>query len=314
LIGFNTNVEYNTAMLDVASGFGSSDITMGSLFASAGGWTMLSYVDDATGHIGLSFFTTTPMTGGTGSIADVRFHLPLNGSSGSVGLDVNGAAGSETGLVYTYSDGSIDIDASTPSIVGTDGNDSYYIRRTAYDMVEVYAGTSASGTPIYSALLASISSVSFDTGAGDDQLIVDLANGTPLPSAGISYSAGIDNDSLTLTGNGSSNAAYMPGASSGSGNFAIGASAIAFAGVEPVSASGLSSLVVVTPGASDVIQLTTPQAGKGRVSGTSDGAAFSPLTFFACGEVLLDTPPMTEQPATTPSPSPPEISRPSSTP
>jgi len=210
-------------------------------------------------------------------------------ASATTGLDVNGAAGSETGLVYTYADGSIDISAAS-SIMGTDGDDSYYVRRSsAYDVVEVYSGTSAVGTPIYSAPLADIRNISFDTGAGNDQLIVDLVNGTPLPPGGINYAAGTDNDSLTVIGDGSGAGSYQPGITTGSGNFAIGASAIAFSGVEPVTASNFSSLSITTPFAGDVITIDKPAPGQNRVSGTSDGLGFSSLTVFDINELLVDT-------------------------
>src|SRR5207253_9452996 len=97
----------------------------------------------------------------------------------------------ETGLSYSYVDGSIAINGSTPIISGTSGDDSYYIRHGASDnTVEVYSGISASGTLIYSAPISSLSTLTFDTGAGNDRVIVDQRIGSALPPGGITYNAG----------------------------------------------------------------------------------------------------------------------------
>ncbi|HEV8606849.1 MAG TPA: right-handed parallel beta-helix repeat-containing protein [Tepidisphaeraceae bacterium] len=290
LIGFNINVDYTTTLLDIASGVASEDVSMGSLFSSADGWSLVSYVDDASGSIRLAFFNTTPMTGGTGSIAEIRFHVPLSTPVGTTPLDLNGAAGSELGLIYNYVDGSIDINAATSLITGTDGDDSYYVRRNAAsDMIEVYSGTSAAGTLIYSAPEASLTSLTFDTGAGNDQLIVDSVNGTPLPYGGIVYDAGADTDSLQLIGNGSGTGVYEPSTTAGSGSLAISSSAIAFSGVEPITASQLATLRMVTPSAGDVLLIDKPAPAQNRISGFSGGTAISPLTFFDVGVVVVNT-------------------------
>jgi parallel beta-helix repeat protein len=289
LFGFNINADYNTALLDVAGDFGSADVTLGSLFSSAGGWAMLSYVDDSLGSIRLSFYRTTAMAGGAGAIADVKFHVPVSAPSITAGLDVNGAAGSENGLLYSYSDGSIDIVTANATLMGTDGDDSYYIRRTLGNVLEVYSGTSAAGSLIYSAALADTNSISLSTGAGNDQLTIDLVNGSPFPTGGINFAAGADNDSLTIVGIGSGTGAYRPNATSGSGSFFIAGNTIAFSSVEPITASGFATLLIVTPSATDDMTIDKPVPGQNRVSGTSDGVAFSPITFFDVANPIINT-------------------------
>jgi hypothetical protein len=292
LIGFNINVDYSTSLLDIDGGdpFGSDDITMGSLFTSAGGWSMLVLAQDGLGHIGLSFYRTEPMTGGTGSIADINFHIPLSAPSATATLDVNGVAGSENGLIYTYVDGSIIVNGGTPQIHGTAGDDSFYIRHSGSgDMIEVYNGTSSAGIQVYSAPANSLSSLNFNTGAGNDRLIVDLVNGTPIPSGGLSYDAGADTDALTVIGAGSGAGAYVPAIPAGSGNFNAAGSAIAFTGVEPITASNFASLSITTPSSADVISIDSPAPGQNRISGTSGGTSFPSLTFFDIGQATLDT-------------------------
>ena len=93
LLGFNVGVGYDTTLLDVSDG----DVIMGQLFTSAGGWTMFSNVNDAAGSILMVFFRSTEMSAGTGSIADINFHVPLSAHSALTPLDVNGIDGEGTG-------------------------------------------------------------------------------------------------------------------------------------------------------------------------------------------------------------------------
>ena len=83
-------------------------------------------------------------------------------------------------------------------------------------------------------------------------------------------------------------ASYQP-SGTGSGNFVAAGSAIAFSGVEPLSASGFATLTIVTPSATDVISIDTPAPGQNTISGTSDGIAISPLTFFNVPYPILNT-------------------------
>src|SRR5258706_16359142 len=105
----------------------------------------------------------------------------------------------------------------------------------------------------------------------------------------MSYNGGADTDSLTLVGTGSGAASYQPSAIAGSGTLAIAGSAVAFAGIEPVTASGFASLTIVTPAASDTLFIDKPAANQNRISSFSHGTPLSPLLNYHISQVLIDT-------------------------
>ncbi len=69
---------------------------------------------------------------------------------------------------------------------------------------------------------------------------------------------------------------------------AVGGLNISFSNVEPVVTDAFSSLTVVTPKADDAIEIDSPFAEQNRISGTSGGIAFAPITFFDIPTVLVE--------------------------
>ena len=99
-----------------------------------------------------------------------------------------------------------------PGFIGTDGDDVFYVRRdTAGTNVLVFANDTGAGAPIFSAPIAAVPGLTFDTLAGNDRLIVDSSNGDPVPLSGISFMGGDGNDSLAIEGGdtGSDNAGFI---------------------------------------------------------------------------------------------------------
>ncbi|MFO0789325.1 MAG: right-handed parallel beta-helix repeat-containing protein [Pirellulales bacterium] len=115
LNGFNVLVDYDTTKLDLPSGLNAGGITVAGMFASEGGWSLDTYVDDSTGHIGLSFYRIGNSTSGAGQIADIAFTVSPSASGGATPLDVNGPT-NDPPFSFTHVDGSILIDAAAPTV------------------------------------------------------------------------------------------------------------------------------------------------------------------------------------------------------
>jgi hypothetical protein len=150
------------------------------------------------------------------------------------------------------------------------------------------------GVLVASPALADTASVVI-TGANgeDDQLTIDYAVGGFFSiSDGITFTnvdgvAGTDR--LSIVGDGVVSGSYLPSATvPGSGTVTVGGTAVTLAGVEQVAVSGLTGFTLTTPGSADVLTVDSPAAGQNRVSGTSDGASFVPLTFSAVTSFTLD--------------------------
>ena len=138
---------------------------------------------------------------------------------------------------------------------------------------------------------------------GDDFLTVDFTNAFWLRD-GIRFEGGNAYfDSLAFIGNGKVGLDYTSiGKDAGlmkvrDGNAKL---QIEFAGLEPVTVSGLASYTFNTSDASifsggspanpgvDIILIDSPAAGQNRISGTSGGQAFENVTFFDVGNVIVN--------------------------
>ena len=96
-------------------------------------------------------------------------------------------------------------------------------------------------------------------------------------------------DSMQIIGTGSESAAYTPSAvNSGDGTVSVGGQTIIFGGLEPLIASNLASMTLVTPNGADVLTIDSPGAGQTRISGTSGGVGFESLTIFSIPSLTLD--------------------------
>ena len=82
------------------------------------------------------------------------------------------------------------------------GNDSFYVRLDPQNQnrVQVYRGASAAGTLAHVFELATLGSLTFNTGGGDDTLTIDAAHGSPVPPGGIIFNGGSGRDVLNVNG------------------------------------------------------------------------------------------------------------------
>jgi hypothetical protein len=112
---------------------------------------------------------------------------------------------------------------------GGSGNDTYLIRLDPTgSSVQVYENNpTLAGSPTFTAAASAVQSIAVNGNGGDDQLIVDFSDGSPLPAGGLSYdggAAGTNGNSLVLQGSSAFNAeaSAATGPSSGSIGFTSG--------------------------------------------------------------------------------------------
>ncbi|OWK45591.1 putative autotransporter protein [Fimbriiglobus ruber] len=138
--------------------------------------------------------------------------------------------------------------------------------------------------------------IQIDTGAGDDAVTLDLANGI-LPPGGIAYDGGAGgNDLLSVVGSGTESADYTPSSTTtGSGTIAVGGQTITFSNLEPVDMSNLLAATVTLPGADDVVTVADGfDAATGKipalvVTGTSGGVNIESAHLSNNTTVTIDT-------------------------
>ncbi len=183
-------------------------------------------------------------------------------------------------------------------INGSNGDDTYYVRLNAAGTdVEIFENPQAvppAGVATFTRTLASLTTLTFNTLAGNDKLIVDWVNGNPIPTGGISYDggtqSGVPGDSLVVMGRAIDSGNYTPsGTVGGAGSVTVAGKAINFTGLEPVTTSGFGSFTLTTPNSVDSITIGSPIAGQTRISGTSGGVAMEALNFFNIASVIIDT-------------------------
>ena len=144
--------------------------------------------------------------------------------------------------------------------------------------------------------IAAITSVQVLSTGGNDAINLDYANGSPVPSGGISVDGGppstLPGDSLTVSNTGSSAVTYTPSTpgNGGSGTLAVGSDMVRFTNIESVGFNGpVGNFTYVTPGSQDVLTIDSPGPGQNRISGTSDGVTLLPFTFSGITNFTLDT-------------------------
>jgi hypothetical protein len=234
-------------------------------------------LDVIAGNLPDGFYRFTVYSNAGQSIHDLA-GLRLDG-------DANGTEGGD--FVRTFNLNA----TNNPAFAGTSGDDTYYLRLNAAGThLELFLNATGTGTPSYTSVLSTLSTVSFDGMTGNDRLIVDLVNGLPIPSGGVSFAGGAHTagDRLTVLGTAGHSAVYAPsGITNGSGTFTIAGRTVSTLGIEPIDVSGFASLSVVTPNANDVLSVTSAQAGQNTISGTSGGLAFSPLAFSSIATVIV---------------------------
>ena len=172
------------------------------------------------------------------------------------------------------------LSATNPVLEGTPGGDTWLVEQDtpSSGIVDVFLN----GNLIYSAPIASLSTLTIDALAGNDSLTVDYVNGDPLPSGGLSYDGGSGTNSLAIDGTGL-NSVYTPdAATSGQGTLAVsGTDTISFTSVTPLDYNVSGGLLVLKlPNANDVVSLDDGLLQDGTtaalaVSGTSGGIIFA---------------------------------------
>ena len=116
-LGYNLTLDYNTALLDLAN----ANVQLGSLYQTAGGWSLVANVDDATGHATLVFWRANgvpmPAGSGGGTVASATFTVASSATNNTtVPIELDGNPGG-SGLVFSFDDGSVLVDAVAPSIL-----------------------------------------------------------------------------------------------------------------------------------------------------------------------------------------------------
>jgi hypothetical protein len=109
---------------------------------------------------------------------------------------------------------------------GSGASDTYYLKRNGSNL-NIWVGSNGIGTPTYSTLYSSITSLTFNGNGGSDLLTIDASAGNPIPSGGISFDGGADADTLTFIGSTSTESI-----SYSSGSLSIGSSTASHSNVE----------------------------------------------------------------------------------
>ncbi len=85
------------------------------------------------------------------------------------------------------------------SIVGTNGSDTYLLRRSG-SIVQLFLNSTGTGSPAYSGSLSLADSILISGIDGNDWLIVDYSAGDPIPAKGIYFDGGMNDDTITVKG------------------------------------------------------------------------------------------------------------------
>jgi hypothetical protein len=171
-------VSYDPALLSVST----SDIQLGSVPATAGGWSLESTVDPATGQIGVTIWSAAPVTSSAaGSLVTIVFHAKNAGAAGTTSIDLVPAvdpAGS--GVIYTEVD-----DAQGPFTLTPAPTDAYDPRIDGVVTLGSAEVTSAdTALPVLPNLVASV--VAGPAGAG-----VAAKAAVPLSAVGVASRPGL---------------------------------------------------------------------------------------------------------------------------
>ena len=111
VLSFGFDITYDTALLDLSD----TDVKSGSLTSS--GWFFVTNIIGG-GLAKVGGYSTIPLTGGSGSLLEIDFHVA--GSSGTSVLGISGTLSDLNGYTIpaTYDSGSIDI-VPEPSIIAS---------------------------------------------------------------------------------------------------------------------------------------------------------------------------------------------------
>ncbi len=112
LFGVDVFLNYNTLLLDLPDGLNAGSILLAGMFASEGGWTIDTLVDDAAGTARISIYRSSPSTSVAGQIANVAFGVRPSAPAGTTPIQVSGHANVPP-FSFTFVNGSIVIGNGT---------------------------------------------------------------------------------------------------------------------------------------------------------------------------------------------------------
>jgi hypothetical protein len=241
----------------------------------------------------LSVFDVTDPGHGTALIAEDKRSVLYTPAPNFIGTDTfaytvrDGLGGAATAMV------TVTVSNADTDFQGTPGDDAYFVRRDAPGAnVQVFDNATGEGTPIFTQSHSTLDFLLIESLDGNDQVIVDLINGNPIPAGGIQFlggNSGAAGDRLTVRDARTASGTYTAHAStSGSGVVTIGGRNVSLTSVEPIEVAGLTSFTVVTPGARDVLTVSSTTGGTTQLGGTSDGMPLSPVLFAGIGTFIID--------------------------
>ena len=116
-LGYNLTIDYDTNLLDLAN----ANVELGALYTAAGGWSLVTNVNESTGKATLVFWRSSgvPMPAGSGGGEVARATFTVNGSATNntvIPVELDGNPGA-SGLVFTFDDGSVLVDAVAPTVL-----------------------------------------------------------------------------------------------------------------------------------------------------------------------------------------------------
>jgi hypothetical protein len=191
--------------------------------------------------------------------------------------------------------------AATPSSLVVDGDDGgprddeiALVRDGANPLLLDVFVNPASGRPDLSIPFALFNRITVNGGGGNDRLVVDLSNGTFIPSDGLTFNGGdqtgAPGDRLDLRGTATTMVTYLPSPTDpGSGTLLVNGGTINFTGLEPISLSTARGLFFQTPNSLDRLTIDNPTFLSTRIAGTSGGVPFESITFDHVSYVTIDT-------------------------
>ena len=176
---------------------------------------------------------------------------------------------------------------TTLQITGTPGDDTVQIQLNAANpqILEVFDN---SATPV-TFNLGQILTANVNLLDGNDQLVVNFANGDPLSPGGLNYNGGLGINSLSVQGTALLSGSYVFGPINGADMIQAGTSTITLNNTASSTVSSFSTFNVTTPRSQDLLTLAGSASGATVLNGTSGGSPIREIGFLGIGEVVLDT-------------------------